>query len=62
MTFKAAERIRETSTTTGTGTYTLSGPPTGYQPWSSLGANNYGPISRPTARTGKSASASTRDA
>jgi hypothetical protein len=32
MPFKAAERIRETSTTTGTGTYTLAGAPTGYQP------------------------------
>jgi hypothetical protein len=42
--FKVAERIREVSTTTGTGTYTLGGSPTGYQPVSSLGANNYGPF------------------
>jgi hypothetical protein len=40
---QAAERIRETSTTVGTGTYTLAGAPTGYQPVSSIGANNYGP-------------------
>jgi hypothetical protein len=44
MTFKADERIRETSTTTGTGTYTLAGAPTGFQPVSSIGANNYGPF------------------
>jgi hypothetical protein len=41
--FKVNDRIRETSTTTGVGTYTLSGPPTGYQPWSSIAANNYAP-------------------
>lgn len=42
--FKSAERIRETSTTTGTGTYTLGGAPTGYQPVSSIAANSYGPF------------------
>jgi hypothetical protein len=40
MTFKTGPRIRETSTTTGTGTYTLAGPATGYQSFSVLGANN----------------------
>ncbi len=44
MTFKVDERIRETSTTTGTGTYTLDGPVTGFQAASVLGANNYGPF------------------
>jgi hypothetical protein len=42
--FKSAERIREISTTTGTGTYTLGGAPTGYQPVSSVAANSYGPF------------------
>jgi len=37
MTFKAADRIFETSTTTGTGTYTLDGAQTGYQAFSVLG-------------------------
>jgi microcystin-dependent protein len=41
--FKADDRVRETSTTTGTGTYTLAGAPTGFQAFSSLGANNYCP-------------------
>jgi hypothetical protein len=41
--FTAAERVRETTTTTGTGTYTLAGAPTGYKPVSSVGANNYMP-------------------
>lgn len=41
--FTSDERIRETSTTTGTGTYTLAGAPTGYQPFSSIAANNYTP-------------------
>jgi hypothetical protein len=44
VTFKVAERIREISTTTGTGTYTLGGAPTGYQPVSSIGASGYGPF------------------
>lgn len=44
MTFRSAERVRETSTTTGTGTYTLGGAPTGYQAVSAIGANNYGPF------------------
>lgn len=40
MTFKTADRVYETSTTTGTGTYTLLGAPTGFQAFSVLGANN----------------------
>jgi microcystin-dependent protein len=43
MTFKTGARIRETSTTTGAGTYTLDGAPAGYQAFSSLGANNLCP-------------------
>ena len=38
--FASAPRVRETSTTTGTGTYTLAGAPAGYQAFSVLGANN----------------------
>lgn len=34
------DRVRETSTTTGTGTYTLAGAPTGYQAFSAVGAGN----------------------
>ena len=37
---KAGERIRETSSTAGAGTYTLDGAQTGFQPFSSLGASN----------------------
>ena len=44
MTYKADERIYETSITTGTGTYTLDGAVTDYQPVSTIGANNYGPF------------------
>jgi hypothetical protein len=39
MAFKTGARIRETSTTAGTGTYTLDGAPTGFQAFSTLGAN-----------------------
>lgn len=41
--FKADDRVRETSATTGAGTYTLAGAPLGFQGFSSLGANNYCP-------------------
>lgn len=41
MPFKSGARIRETSTTVGTGTYTLDGAPAGFQPFSALGANEY---------------------
>lgn len=34
------DRVRETSTTTGTGTYTLAGAPTGYQAFSVVGSGN----------------------
>lgn len=44
MTFKAAERIFETSITTGVGDYTLAGAQTGYQAVSAIGANNTGPF------------------
>jgi len=43
MSIKADDRIYETSTTTGTGTYTLAGAATGFQPFSSIGANNFCP-------------------
>ena len=43
MTFRTAGRVRETSTTTGTGTYTLDGAPTGFQAFSVLGASNVCP-------------------
>lgn len=39
-TFVNADRIYETSITTGTGTYTLDGAATGFQPFSTIGANN----------------------
>lgn len=42
-TFKTDTRVRETSVTTGAGDYALAGAPTGYQPFSVLGANNYCP-------------------
>lgn len=38
MAFKVADRIQETSTTTGTGTYSLDGAATGFQAFSTLGA------------------------
>lgn len=40
MTFKSDDRIYETSVTTGTGTYTLDGAVTGFQAFSTLGAND----------------------
>lgn len=43
MTFKVDDRIYETSTTTGTGAYTLDGAVAGFQSFSVLGANNYCP-------------------
>jgi hypothetical protein len=41
MTFKVDDRLREVSTTTGTGTYTLGGAVAGFRAFSVLGANNY---------------------
>ncbi len=41
--FKTAPRVRETSSTTGTGTYALAGAPTGFQPFSVMGAGNLCP-------------------
>jgi len=38
MTFKTDDRVYETSTTTGTGTYTLAGAVTGFQAFSVMGA------------------------
>jgi hypothetical protein len=38
--FKRSPRVREISATTGTGTYTLAGAPTGFLAFSDLGANN----------------------
>jgi hypothetical protein len=43
MTFKTGARIMETSTTTGSGTYTLAGAPVGFQSFSVLGAANHCP-------------------
>ncbi len=43
MAIKAKDRVYETSTTTGTGTYTLDGAVTGFQAFSAVGANNYCP-------------------
>ena len=43
MTFKTGARIQETSSTTGTGTWTLLGAPTGFQSFSVLGNNNLTP-------------------
>lgn len=40
MPFASGPRIRETSNTTGAGTYTLAGAPAGYQAFSVLGANS----------------------
>jgi hypothetical protein len=40
MTFKTADRIYETSVTTGTGTYTLDGAVTGFQAFSTLSNGN----------------------
>ncbi len=40
MIFVTDTRVRETSVTTGAGDYTLAGAPTGYQPFSTLGASN----------------------
>lgn len=41
MAWKVDDRIRETSATTGAGTYALDGAPTGFKPFSGLGANVY---------------------
>jgi hypothetical protein len=41
MTFAVQDRVFETSTTVGTGTYALAGAPTGFQAFSVLGANEY---------------------
>lgn len=49
MSFELKNLVLETSTTTGTGTYTLAGAPAGYNAWSLVGANNYAPY---TARMG----------
>src|SRR5574340_105160 len=43
MTFKTDTRVRETSITTGAGDYTLAGAPTGFNPFSIIGANNHCP-------------------
>lgn len=43
MAWKTGDRIYETSTTTGTGTYTLDGAVTGFQAFSTLGAANLCP-------------------
>lgn len=43
MALKTGARIRETSITTGTGTYTLDGAPAGFQAFSTLGLNNLCP-------------------
>jgi hypothetical protein len=43
MTFKTDARIQETSSTTGTGTYTLIGAATGFQSFAIIGANNHCP-------------------
>jgi hypothetical protein len=40
MAFEVADRIQETSTTTGTGTYSLDGAATGFQAFSVLGASS----------------------
>jgi hypothetical protein len=40
MAFKTGDRVRETSTTTGTGTLTLAGAVAGFQPFSVVCANN----------------------
>jgi len=41
MALVVSDRVRDTSTTTGTGTYTLSGtPPTGFQAFSAIGDGN----------------------
>lgn len=40
MAFVIEDRVRETSTTAGTGTFTLSGAVTGYQSFSAIGNGN----------------------
>ena len=43
MTFKVADRVRETTQTTGVGEYIRDGAPTGFQPFSAMGAGNTAP-------------------
>ena len=40
MAHVVADRVRETTTTTGTGTYTLAGAVTGFETFGSIGTTN----------------------